>query len=397
MNLAKLAWKNMRGSSYRSGVVLLCATLVAGFALSTTLIIRGAETSLRLAIERLGADIIVVPQGTETKVEGALLMGHPASVWMPEGKLREISAVGGVGAVSPQLYLSTLRDASCCSVPNMFLIAYDPRSDFTIQPWLKDHIGGDLKLGESVGGCYVFTPPGEQNIKIYGYNLTLRTNLEPTGTGLDQSMFLTFETAQDVARISRTHAKSPLIIPPQSISAALVKVEPGRNPYDVAIRIVTQVSGVTPIESPNLFQSYRRQMTGLLRSVIAILIIALALSIALIGLVFSMAANERKRELGVLRALGATRRFVFKSLLAEAAFLALAGGAAGIALAAVGVYLFRKLIIVSLGMPFIFPSALSLSVQILGGIVLALACVTLSALLPAWRISRQDPASAMRE
>jgi putative ABC transport system permease protein len=397
MNLGSLAWKNIHGSAFRSGVVSLCALLVAGFALSATVIIRGAEESLHLAIERLGADIVVVPEGAETKVEGALLMGHPTSVWMPEEKLKHISAIDGVGIVSPQLYLSTLTDAPCCSVSNMFLIAYDPGTDFTIQPWLKNKVGCSLKLGESVGGTYVFTPPGEQNIKLYGYFLTLRANLEPTGTGLDQSMFLTFETAHDVARISRARAKKPLEIPPHSISAAMVKVSAGSDPRAVALRIMQSVSGVTPIESPNLFQAYRKQMIGLLRSVVAVLTLILALSIALIGLVFSMAANERKRELGVLRALGATRKFVFQSLVTEAAFLALTGGAIGIGLAAVGVYLFRKLIIVSLGIPFILPDVSSLALHVLGGIVLALVSVTLAALLPAYRISRQDPAVAMRE
>lgn len=147
MNLRSLAWKNIQGSAFRSGVVSLCALLVASFALSATIIIRGAEESLRLAIERLGADIIVVPEGAETKVEGALLMGHPTSVWMPEEKLTHIAAVKGIQAVSPQLYLSTLSGASCCSMPNLFLIAYDPGSDFTIQPWLKDKMGCSLNWG----------------------------------------------------------------------------------------------------------------------------------------------------------------------------------------------------------------------------------------------------------
>jgi putative ABC transport system permease protein len=397
MNLGGLAWRNICGSGFRSGVVAVCACLVACFALSTTMIIRGAENSLRLAIERLGADINVVPEGAETKVEGALLMGHPTSVWMPEERLKRIASVDCVAAVSPQLYLSTLRDASCCAVPNLFLIAYDPATDFTVRPWLKTRIGNELRLGESIGGTYVFTPPGEQNIKLYGYFLTLKANLEPTGTGLDQSMFLTFETAQDVARISRTRAERPLEIPPGCVSAALIKVSPGTNPHDVAIRIMQTVSGVTPIESPNLFQSYRKQMTGLLRSVLAVLVITLVLSTALIGLVFSMAANERRRELGVLRALGATRKFVFKSLLTEAALLALVGASAGIFLAAAGVHFFRKLIILSLGIPFLFPAPGSLLLQILGGLLLALTSITIAALLPAFRISRQDPAVAMRE
>ena len=59
MNLTRLALKNITGSRFRSWVVALCALLVAAFVLSTTLIIRGAENSLRLANERLGADVIV--------------------------------------------------------------------------------------------------------------------------------------------------------------------------------------------------------------------------------------------------------------------------------------------------------------------------------------------------
>jgi putative ABC transport system permease protein len=397
MNLGRLAWKNIHGSAFRSAVVALCAVLVAGFALSATVIIRGAEESLQLAIERLGADIIVVPEGAETKVEGALLMGHPTSVWMPEENVKRIAAIEGVDVASPQLYLSTLNGASCCSVSNMFLIAYDPASDFTIQPWLKNKIGCSLRLGESVGGTYIFTPPGEQNIKLYGYFLTLKANLEPTGTGLDQSMFLTFDTARDVARISRTQAVKSLNIPPHSVSAAMVKVLPGSNPHAVALQIMQRIPGVTPIESPDLFQSYRKQMTGLLHSVVVILALVLVLSIALIGLVFSMAANERKRELGVLRALGATRRFIFLDLLTEASLLALSGGIAGIVFAGIGIYLFQKLIIVSLGIPFIFPSVSSLALITFSGIVLSLASVTMAALLPAFRISRQDPAVAMRE
>ena len=85
-----------------------------------------------------------------------------------------------------------------------------------------------------------------------------------------------------------------------------------------------------------------------------------------------MAANERRRELGVLRAMGATRRFVFQSLLTEAGLLALAGGMTGILLTVAVVYLFRKLIMVSLGIPFLLPPPAALLPQIVGGLLLAL-------------------------
>jgi putative ABC transport system permease protein len=397
MNLYQLAVRNIAGSSFRSWMVALCALLIAGFALGTTLILRGAENSLSLAIERLGADIVVVPEGSETRVESALLMGTTTRVWMPAGNLEKIAAVPGVAIASPQLYLSTLVDAACCSVSDMFLIAYEPETDFTVEPWLEERTGEGLRLGEAVGGTYVFVPEGEQNIQLYGYHITLKENMEPTGTALDASMFLTWETAHDIARISQTMAVQPLEIPKDSISAVMVNLAPGSDPDAMALEIMHAVPGVTPIANLNLFRAYRTQMSGLRNAVLAMMGLTLALSLALIGLVFSMAANERRRELGVLRAMGATRSFVFQSLLTEAGLLALAGGLAGIGLAILVIYLFRRLIMTSLGIPFLLPDLPSLLVQVLGGLAVALISITLAALLPAYQISRQEPANAMRE
>src|SRR5512138_231992 len=258
MSALQLAWKNISGNAFRNGVVSLCALLLAAFALFITLVIRGAESSLRLTIDRLGADIVVVPEGSEAKIESALLMGVPARFWMPKEHIGKLAAIPGVEVVSPQLYLATLTGASCCSVSDMFMIAYDPATDFTVQPWLEEALGNGLRVGEVVGGSYISATEGDQNIKVYGYLLTLKENLEPTGTGLDQTMFLTFDTAYDIASKSTFQAKSPLTIPEDSISAALVKVKPGSDPHEVALQIIQKVPGVTPIESSNLFQSYRK-------------------------------------------------------------------------------------------------------------------------------------------
>jgi putative ABC transport system permease protein len=397
MSLLRLALKNISGNSFRSGVVALCALLVAAFALFTTVLIRGAETSLRMVIDKLGADIIVVPEGNEAKIESALLMGTPAKFWMPEDTLNKIAAIPGVAAVSPQLYLATLKGASCCSVSDMFMIAYDPKTDFTIQPWLKVKSKDGLNLGEVVGGSHIFSNEPNQTFKVYGYPVTLKANLEPTGTGLDQSMFLTFDTARDIAMRSVTQAEEPLDIPSNSISSVMVKAKPGSNLIVISTQILQDIPGVTPIESANMFQSYRQQMTGLLRSILLIMGVTWCLSVVLIGLIFSMAANERRRELGVLRAIGATRQFVFRSLLTEASLLAFFGGASGIILASLVVFLFQKLIVVSLGIPFLLPSLVSLLLPIGGGLLLALFSVNLAALFPALRISQQDLAITMRE
>lgn len=394
--LALLALRGITGSAFRSWLIGLCALVIAGFALSTVLLVRGSEDSLNLTLGRLGADILVVPQGAESQVQGALLMGSASKFWMPTADVAKIAAVKGVEAASPQLYLESLANAPCCAVSNMFMVAYDPTTDFTVGPWLDQKLGETLGLGEAIGGKDVFVPQGEQNLTLYGYPLTLRGRLESTGTNLDNSIFVTFETARDMAEVSKTRAVQPLVIPTGSVSSVLVKVAVGADATEVAADIIRSVPEVTPIQSPNMFGSFRNQISGVLRGMIIVLALALALSLLLMALLFSMAVAERRRQIGVLRAIGATRAAVVAWILTEALGLALAGGIVGVALSSACIYLFRNLLARSLGF-FIFPSAGVLAAFIVGGLVVAVVCVALAAMIPALRISRQEPATSMRE
>ncbi len=397
MSLLRLAWRNIAGNGLRSWVVALCALVVAAFALFSTLLLRGTATSLELAADRLGADIVVVPQGAQTEMEGALLMGVPVQFWMPAENVGKLAAIPGVEAVSAQIYLATLVDASCCSVSEMFMVAYDPDTDFTVRPWLEERHSAGLGLGEVIGGDYISATEGEDGILVYGDLVRLKGNLEPTGTGLDQSLFFTLDTAHDMARVSETEAEEPLVIPPDQVSAVLLKTKPGADTEPIAVEIYRTVPGVYPIQSASLFQSSRAQLKSLLNTVAIVMALIWPLAVVLIGMIYLMAANERRRELGVLRALGATRRFVAESLLLEASLLALCGASVGVFLAVLAIYLFRKLIMVSLGVPFLLPSPGPLAIQIGIGLLLAMGSVFLAALLPAIKISRQDPAIAMRE
>jgi putative ABC transport system permease protein len=396
-SLIGLALRGIAGSGLRSWLIGACALVVAGVGLSTVIVVYGARQSLHLALERLGADVLVVPNGAQAPVQGALLMGTPTKKWMPTADVQRIAAVLGVAAASPQLYLESLSNASCCSVSSMFVVAFDPKTDFTLEPWLENKLGGSLGVDQAVGGKYVYVPVGQAGIKLYGTVLTLRGNCEPTGTNLDQSLFVTFETAREVARLSYSKAEKPLIIPKDGVSSVLVKVVAGADPETVALNIAAAVPGVAAIASPNMFAAYRAQITGLLRGLTIVLILLVAMALAVTALVFSMAAHERRRQIGVLRALGATRGAVLLSFLLEALILALAGGVVGVALGALCVYLFRVLLVSALGLPIVFPSLGTLVALIAAGLAGALIVVSAAALGPVLRVSRQDPADSMRE
>jgi putative ABC transport system permease protein len=365
--------------------------------LTTVVISRGGQDSLRLARERLGADVVVVPRGSVTGVEGALLLGNATNTYMPRGVVEAVRAVPGVAQASPQLYLTSMANSSCCSVSLMFMFAFDPVTDFTIEPWLKSRLGHDLQEGQAVGGADVFVPEGDDKIKLYGYEFDLVGNLERTGTNLDQTLFMTYPTASAMQEVSQTEAK--MALPPlnDTVSSVMVKVDPGADRTAVAKAIAAAVPQVDAVPSVQMFSSYGDQISGVLRTLIVIVVLTVVLSLTLMAVIFWMSVNERSRQIGVLRALGATQRYVLLAFMTEAGILALAGGLAGVVLAAVVIFFFHDLLVSALGFTILLPSVASLVLLVVVGLLVALAVAAAAAFVPALRASRQEPAVAMRE
>lgn len=374
-----------------------CTLLVAAMVLTTVIISRGGQDSLRLARERLGADVVVVPRGSVTGVEGALLLGNATNTYMPRDVVDKMNAVPGVAQASPQLYLTSMANSSCCSVSLMFMFAFDPTTDFTIEPWLEDKLGHDLQIGQAVGGADVFVPEGEDTIKLYGYDFDLVGNLERTGTNLDQTLFMTFPTAYAMQDVSTTEAKMALSDLTGTVSSVLVKVDPGADRTEVARAITEAVPEVQAVPSAEMFSSYGDQISGVLRTLVVIVVLTVALSLTLMAVIFLMSVHDRRRQIGVLRALGATQRFVLLAYMTEAAVLAVAGGLAGAVLAAVVVYFFHDLLVSALGFTILLPSVLSMILLVIVGLLVALVVAAAAAFIPALRASREEPAVSMRE
>lgn len=397
MNLFRLALKNIEDNAFRSWIVAICAGLVVAFIIGATLVINGSQESMQKVTERLGADITVIPSGNQTIVEQAFLMGVPVDIWMDRDIVEEIAAMDGVAIVSLQLFLSTMRGASCCSVSDMFMVAYDPATDFTVHPWMEENLGRELTLGEAIGGVYISDSEGRDDILVYGYSIELLGNLEPTGSGLDQSLFFTYETAMDIARHSPMQAERELIINPNAISTALVRLEDTADPFLVAQEIEASIPGINAITSANLFREQRERVDSLVNSVTSLSIIAWVMALVLIGFVTSTAISSRTQEIGVLRVLGATRTEVIKTLLLESSLLTIGGSLVGIIFAIAVITLFRNLIMNILEVPIYIPNIGELLLLMLIVVSLSLASVFLATLIPILRISNQEPSTSIKE
>jgi putative ABC transport system permease protein len=109
-----------------------------------------------------------------------------------------------------------------------------------------------------------------------------------------------------------------------------------------------------------------------------------------------MAVNERRREIGLLRAIGATGRFVFKMVVVEALMLTFVGGLLGVIGGGVAMYSFSLLISKSLEVPYLWPTLVQVGRMI--GFSLGIAVFTglVASLIPAFVSSRMEPLHAIR-
>jgi len=116
-------------------------------------------------------------------------------------------------------------------------------------------------------------------------------------------------------------------------------------------------------------------------------VMALLAAIVVVTNTILVSVTERTREIGVRRALGASRRAVMAEVLAEAAVLAAAGGAAGLGLVAVVVRVASE----------VGPVALELrTATVVWSLVAAAASGLIAGWYPARRATRIDVIDAMR-
>jgi putative ABC transport system permease protein len=206
------------------------------------------------------------------------------------------------------------------------------------------------------------------------------------------------ETAYEMAEESRIKEEViDLNLEPNQISTVLVQVQPDVTPLRVGVWIEHEISGVKAIASEEVITSVRRQLFTLLKGIFALSGIIWIMALLMIGAVFSMIVNERQREIGLLRAMGATKGFVFKQIVLEATLLTTAGGILGVICGGVIILAFKNLIVASLKIPYLWPAASYISYVAVFCFTLAVLMGIVAALYPATISSKMEPYSAIRK
>jgi len=128
--------------------------------------------------------------------------------------------------------------------------------------------------------------------------------------------------------------------------------------------------------------------TALIRGVVLVVVVLGIASVLVVSVV------QKGREIGILRAMGATRVQILRLFLVQGAVLGALGSLLGILLAVVMIWLFTKFVRGSDGLP-LFAISLPVATAVRVAL-LATACGVLAAIAPARRAARMDPAQAIR-
>jgi len=204
-----------------------------------------------------------------------------------------------------------------------------------------------------------------------------------------------------MAKESATKAEQPLDINSDQISAVLIKLKPedkgGIPRWKAAYEIEKAIPEVSIVQPTDMIIKVQKNLSNTIRTLYAASFAIWPITALLIGLVFAMAVNERRSEIGLLRAVGATRGFVFRLIVLEALLVAGIGTLVGLVLSVGLVSGFSRLIALKLEMPFYLPSASEMAAMLVVATLLALLTGAAAAMLPAFQSSRQEPYEAIRQ
>lgn len=350
ITIANLAWRNIQRRPFRSCCLIIIIMLFSATLFGGSVLMKNLSLGISGMANRLGADILIVPYGYEKNLEVALLRGEPSSFYLKADLVDKIKDIKGIEAVSPQLFIASLS-AGCCT-SKVQLIGFDQQSDFVIKPWLQAQLEQPLQDDQVVVGSKITSNVGDE-IKFFNHPFKIAAKMDSTGMGFDTSVFMTIPAAHSLMKEANL-IEGDTDHFANYVSSIFVKVDPDYQSKDIVNQIMPKYAidyNIDFVMTKGMLSNISKWLNGFSTIVYSLSAIFWVLAIIVIFVIFSSSLNERKREISLLRILGASRSDLVKMLLRESLIISALGGLAGIVVAGVLIYAFSLLICQTIGLP----------------------------------------------
>ncbi len=366
--LATLRKRKVRTVTAVGGVTVGVGTLFALLSVGA-----GIQRALSQALDAMGAHILVLPIGCPYALTLALTRGVDTLEYLDEDLLPQVLNHPNVKMANPVVVGKVLVNGEQFTV-------YGTTKDYLVsRGWPGSAFEGALvgaeaarRLEVEVGDVLNLSFYSQETLPVLGV-------LPRTGGQQDLFVFVPLKVAQ---RLLGLEGK---------LSAILVQVKEVRE-----VTATRQALGRLPFSQAVPPSEVFDMLVGLYGTVQSNLILVTGIAIAVATLItfntMVMAVYERRREIGILRAIGTTRSQVFFLFVREAAVLSLIAGLMGIG----GGYLATLLLPQTTGFglearPVLSPAYVGLCLLV--ALVVGLA----AGAYPAFRAAQIQPISVLRE
>ncbi|MBI4788908.1 MAG: ABC transporter permease [Chloroflexi bacterium] len=365
--------KSLRHRWSRILVAVLAVTMGASLAAAALSVSVGMEEKVGRTLRAYGANLVLVPKSAALGVSDATLVESDLTV--------HVNHLGSsVLGHAPFLYAVVESEGQPVALAGTWFDAAT-----RINPWWK--IEGNAPANDDRASALVGANVADKwRVKI-GDDLAVRyrdsqtnfrvTGILNTGGAEDDQIFVSLAAAQALTNRAG------------QVSLAQISALTTQTPLEETARAVEQM---LPAAQAKTVQQIAQGEVALIRRVQALL--ALIAAIVLVAAAVSVGATmttvmlERKREIGLMKAIGAEARRIGALFLAEAGALGIVGGLAGYALG----FAFAQIIAQS-----VFATAVELNGWVaVAALVIAVTVAVIGSVLPVRRALAVEAAVVLR-
>jgi len=374
-DLIDLAIKNIFRQKTRTSLAIIGILIGIGAVVALGSISEGIYTQITEEMQFMAGTIMVYSKGSS-----GFMTGFEGSE-ITEENIEEFEDFSGVKEVVP--YVMRMGEIEIGMGSTMLIIGIDPEDvEFFKSRGTDLESGREIVVGDTYQALIGYTYAEMNGLEV-GDSIELKKNsfevvgiIEATDADIDNSIIIPIDTMMDVYNMDNYRA---LFITPEDISKVDILADDLKSSFD-DFEFTTTSDLVK--QMAQIIDMIRFFTIGI--SSIAAVVGGLGVMNTMI-----MSVLERRREIGIMKAIGATNRYILTQILIEAVMISLIGGLVGILVGSLGSYSLR---FISGGL-----ATAKVTVNLAaGGLLFAISLGLVGGFYPAWKAAKLDPIEAIR-